>query len=188
MKNLTDISDNNNNLKKEENPYRYKDFYNLCYQKFIQYKHNSSQKIINFNHNNEIQQNNNYKNDGRKIVYEKINVIQKSQYELRSNIRLEINKNNNQKIDLIKKEEKRKEEKRKEEIKKEEIKYIKGPTIIRNVGEGNFNNQCHRAIYRYQNLLKQSNDYSIQNLINKDFKDEKFGPRIILPKKLMMSN
>jgi len=56
------------------------------------------------------------------------------------------------------------------------------------VGEGNFNNQCHRAIYRYQNLLKQSNDYSIQNLINKDFKDEKFGPRIILPKKLMMSN
>ena len=152
MKNLTDISDNNNNLKKEENPYRYKDFYNLCYQKFIQYKmqkHNSSQKIINFNHNNEIQQNNNYKNDGRKIVYEKINVIQK---------------------------------------KGEERKYIKGPTIIRNVGEGNFNNQCHRAIYRYQNLLKQSNDYSIQNLINKDFKDEKFGPRIILPKKLMMSN
>ena len=68
----------------------------------------------------------------------------------------------------------------------EERKYIKGPSIVKCVGEGNFNNQCHKAILQYQNLLKYSNDYSIQNLINKDFKDNRNGPRIILPKKMMM--
>ena len=66
-------------------------------------------------------------------------------------------------------------------------KYIKGPSIIRSVGEGNFNNQCHREIIKYQNLLNyNNNDYSIQNLVNKDFKDNKIGPRIILPKKMIM--
>ena len=66
----------------------------------------------------------------------------------------------------------------------EERKYIKGPSIVRSVGEGNFNNQCHREIIKFQNLLNYNNN--IQNLINKDFKDNKIGLRIILPKKMIM--
>ena len=149
--NLGNLADNNiNNLNKIENNInkKYKDFYNLYYQKFLQNKmqnSNNSKKTINFNINNDIQNNN---NDKRRIIYEKINVIQKQG---------------------------------------EERKYIKGPSIVRSVGEGNFNNQCHREIIKYQNLLNyNNNDYSIQNLINKDFKDNKIGPRIILPKKMIM--
>ena len=149
--NLTDINDNINNNNKNNSNKKYKDFYNFYYQKFLNEKMrnpNNSQKILNFNHINGISKlNNNYKNDGRKIIYEKINVVQKQG---------------------------------------EERKYIKGPSIVKCVGEGNFNNQCHKAILQYQNLLKYSNDYSIQNLINKDFKDDRNGPRIILPKKMMM--
>ena len=149
--NLTDINDNINNNNKNNSNKKYKEFYNFYYQKFLNEKMrnaNNSQKIINFNHINGIgKPNNNYNNDGRKIIYEKINVVQKQG---------------------------------------EERKYIKGPSIVKCVGEGNFNNQCHKAILKYQNLLKFSNDYSIQNLINKDFKDDRNGPRIILPKKMMM--
>ena len=157
--NLTDINDNyNNNNNNNNNKYKYntnkkyKDFYHLYYQKFMQEKlknSNNSQKIINFNKNNDVGRKNNHKQDGRKIIYEKIKVIQKQG---------------------------------------EERKYIKGPSYVREVGEGNFNNECHRAILKYQNMLINSNDYSIQNIINKDFKNDKAGPRIIIPKKMIMSN
>ena len=64
--------------------------------------------------------------------------------------------------------------------------------MVRSVGEGNFNNQCHREIIKYQNFLKYNNnnndDYSIQNFISKDFKDNQIGPRIILPKKMIMES
>ena len=154
---LTDINDNNynyNNINKDNvnSNKKYKDFYNLYYQKFIQEKlknYNNSKKVINFNQNNENGRNNNYKYDGRKIVYEKIKVIHKQG---------------------------------------EERKYIKGPSYVKCVGEGNVNNQCHRAILRYQNMLNNNNDYSIQNFINKDFKNDKTGPRIIIPKKMIISN
>ena len=69
----------------------------------------------------------------------------------------------------------------------EERKYIKGPSYVRCVGEGNVNNQCHRAILKYQNMLNNNNDYSIQNFI-KDCKNDKTGPRIIIPKKMIISN
>ena len=145
--------ENNNNINIKENSNKYKDFYNLYYKRFIQNKmknHNNSQKILNYNHNNDIQNNNNHKNNSRRIVYEKIDVIQN---------------------------------------KGEERKYIKGPSIVRSVGEGNINNQCHKEIIKYQNFLNlNNNNYSIQNLINKDFKDDKIGPRIILPKKMIMAN
>ena len=155
--NLTEITDkfNNNIIKNKDNiDKKYKDFYNLYYQKFLQDKlknQKNHQKVINFNKNNDIgYENKNYNNNMRKVVYEKINVIQKNG---------------------------------------EERKYIKGPAIIRNVGEGNINNQCHREILKYQNnYSKYNSDYSIQNLINKDFKDDKTGPRVILPKKMVMSN
>ena len=67
-------------------------------------------------------------------------------------------------------------------------KYIKGPAIIRNIRTGNYHNQCHKEIFKCQNSLKinSSNDYSIQNFINKENKDEKIGPRVILPKKMIV--
>ena len=152
--NLRNITDNNNilgsNIKDNNLNKRYKDFYDLYYQKFLRNKmqnHIGSKKKINFNQNNGIQNNNK-----RKIIYEKINVVQKQG---------------------------------------EERKYIKGASVVRSVGEGNFNNQCHREIIKYQNFLKYNkynDDYSIQNLISKDFKDNKIGPRIILPKKMIMEN
>ena len=147
--NITEITDNIN-IKNN-----YKDFYNIYYQKFLQDKlknHKIPQKIVNFNKNYNINDNEKlvYNNgNNRKVIYEKISVINK---------------------------------------KGEERKYIKGPAIVRNIGEGNMNNKCHREILKYQNLLKYNNDYSIQNFMNKDYKDDKSGPRIILPKKMMISN
>ena len=162
--NLTEINDNFNSKKNNNNiittnnnnsSKKYKEFYNFYYHKFLNEKmknSNNSQKIINFNRliekrRNNININNNNNNEGRKVIYEKINVVQNQG---------------------------------------EERKYIKGPSIVRCIGEGNFNNQCHKAIIKYQNILKYHNDYSIQNLINKDFRNDKTGPRIILPKKMMM--
>ena len=152
LRNITDNNNNNNNIivsniKDNNSNKRYKDFYDLYFQKYLQNKmqnHNGAKKAINFNQNNGIQNNNK-----RKIIYEKINVVQKQG---------------------------------------EERKYVKGASIVRSVGEGNFNNQCHREIIKYQNFLKynNNNDYSIQNLISKDFKENKIGPRIILPKKMIM--
>ena len=155
LRNIT-TTDNNNiigsNIKESNLNKRYKDFYDLYYQNFLRNKmqnHIGSKKAINFNQNNGIQNNNR-----RKIIYEKINVVQKQG---------------------------------------EERKYIKGASVVRSVGEGNFNNQCHREIIKYQNFLKYNNnnnndDYSIQNFISKDFKDNKIGPRIILPKKMIMES
>ena len=155
FRNIT-TTDNNNiigsNIKESNLNKRYKDFYDLYYQNFLRNKmqnHIGSKKAINFNQNNGIQNNNR-----RKIIYEKINVVQKQG---------------------------------------EERKYIKGASVVRSVGEGNFNNQCHREIIKYQNFLKYNNnnnndDYSIQNFISKDFKDNKIGPRIILPKKMIMES
>ena len=159
INNLTDITDNNNinnnSIKNSENiTKKYKDFYNLYYQKFLEDKlknYKKPQRIINFSQNNDFGKGNIIcnNNEGRKVVYEKINVVQRHG---------------------------------------EERKYIKGPAIVRNVGEGNIKNQCHREILKYQNLLRYNNDYSIHNFINKDFKDDKTGPRIIIPKKMMISN
>ena len=153
--NLTEILDNNNNYYNNIKN-NYKEFYNIYYQKFLHDKvknHKNPQRIINFNKNNNINDNDKiiYNNNAnnRRVVYQRINVINK---------------------------------------KGEERKYVKGPPIVRNVGEGNINNKCHREIFKYQNLLKYNNDYSIQNFINKDYKDDKSGPRIILPKKMMISN
>ena len=65
-------------------------------------------------------------------------------------------------------------------------KYIKGPSIIRNIRGGNYNNQCHREIFKYQNSLKMKNDYSIHNFVNKESREDKNGPRVIIPKKMIM--
>ena len=111
--NITEITDNNN-IKNN-----YKDFYNIYYQKILQDKlknHKIPQKIANFNKNYNINDNEKvvYNNgNNRKVIYEKINVINK---------------------------------------KGEERKYIKGPAIVRNIGEGNMNNKCHREILKYQTV------------------------------------
>ena len=68
-------------------------------------------------------------------------------------------------------------------------KYIKGPSIIRNIRGANFHRQCQKEAFKCQNSLKinNSNDYSIHNFINKENKDDKIGPRVILPKKMIVA-
>ena len=88
-------------------------------------------------------------NDCRKIVYEKINIVNNSG---------------------------------------EGKKYIKGPSIVRNIRGGNYNNQCHKEIIKYQLNNNNINDYSIQNFIKKEKKDDKTGPRVIMPKKMLVGN
>ena len=142
-KNLTEIYDLRNQRNKSNNN-KYKDLYHIYYQKYIDNKIKNNQNKINKNNYN---QNEFGTNDNqRKIIYEKINIVQKNG---------------------------------------ESRKYIKGPAIIRIVGKGNLNNQIHKEIFKNQNIL---NEYSIQSMNNKEYKFEKCGPRIILPKKMIIPN
>jgi hypothetical protein len=142
-KNLTEIYDLRNQRNKPNNN-KYKDLYHIYYQKYIDNKIKNNQNKINKNNYN---QNEFGTNDNqRKIIYEKINIVQKNG---------------------------------------ESRKYIKGPAIIRIVGKGNLNNQIHKEIFKNQNIL---NEYSIQSMNNKEYKFEKCGPRIILPKKMIIPN
>ena len=146
-KNLTEIYD----LSNQRNNFisnKYKDFYHLYYQKYIDRKAKNGQIKINLNRNNCIQNDLGKNQNCRKIIYEKINIIQKNG---------------------------------------EERQYIKGPPIIRTVGKGNLNNLLHRERLKDQYLINNI-DYSIHNMNSKDFKYEKNGPRIILPKKMIMPN
>ena len=68
---------------------------------------------------------------------------------------------------------------------KEGIKYIKGPSIIKNIRNGNENNK--KETLKYQNLLKNNNsininskDFSLQNFIKKEFQEEKIGKKLSL--------
>ena len=63
-----------------------------------------------------------------------------------------------------------------------EYKYQKGPAKIKYVGEGNYYNQCHKAIIK-NNLGINNKNYGIQNLFSNSTK-QKNGPRIILPNKM----
>ena len=63
-----------------------------------------------------------------------------------------------------------------------EYKYQKGPAKIKYVGEGNYYNQCHKAIIK-NNLGNNNKNYGIQNLFSNATK-QKNGPRIILPNKM----
>ena len=150
--NINDISDNyiSNKIDSEK---KYKNFNKIYYQKFIdEKKRNSKNKITNTNQS----QCASYINPGynsnncRKIIYEKINIINNSG---------------------------------------EGKKYIKGPSIIRNIRGANFHRQCQKEAFKCQNSLKinNSNDYSIHNFINKENKDDKIGPRVILPKKMIVA-
>ena len=155
-------NENKNNLT-EINDNNNKEYSNKKYREIFNfyYKIFLNDKLRNSNNNNNYQKNINFnqKNEiGEKINYNKDN--RKVTYE---------------KIKILQNQ-------------GEERKYIKGPSIIRCVGEGNMNNKCHRAIFKYHNMLKNINDYSIQNLNNKEFKDDKIGPRIILPKKMLIPN
>ena len=147
---INDITDNYISNKNDSEK-KYNNYYKIYYQKFVDEKMQNNKNRINSNQNQYINDmNNGYNsNDCRKIVYEKINII-----------------NNGG----------------------EGKKYIKGPSIIRNIRGGNYHNQCHKEIYKYQNSLKNniSNDYSIHNFIKKENKDDKIGPRVILPKKMIV--
>ena len=155
--------ENINNLTDINNNYNNKENSNKKYKEFFNFYYQKfmQDKLRNLNNNNNYPKNIHYNQNNEligNINYNKEN--RKVTYE---------------KIKIL-------------QNKGEERKYIKGPSIVRCIGEGNIHNQCHRAIFKYQNMLNNINDYSIQNLNNKDFKDEKIGPRIILPKKMMILN
>ena len=67
---------------------------------------------------------------------------------------------------------------------KEGVKYIKGLSNIRNNRIGDENNKNNKDILKYQNLLKNnsininSNDYSLQNFIKKEFQEDKIGIKL----------
>ena len=67
---------------------------------------------------------------------------------------------------------------------KEGVKYIKGLSNIRNIRIGDENNKNNKDILKYQNLLKNnsininSNDYSLQNFIKKEFQEDKIGIKL----------
>ena len=71
---------------------------------------------------------------------------------------------------------------------KEGTKYVKGPSMIKNIRkENNINKQYNKEVSNYKNILKKGNnkdDYSIQNFIIKESKDDKIGPKFILTKKM----
>ena len=148
--NINDISDNYINNKNDSEK-KYNNFYNVYYQKFVDEKLKTKKnKMTNSNQGQYIKSlNNGYNcNDCRKIIYEKIDILNNS---------------------------------------KEGRKYIKGSSMIKHIKKNN-NNQNNKEIFKDKNFLKQNgnnnNDYSIQNFIKKEFKDDKIGPRVILPKKM----
>ena len=152
--NINDISENYISNKNDSEK-KYNNYYNVYFQKYVdEKKKNNKNKIITTNQNQYIKNINNDQNskNGRKIVYEKINIIKNG---------------------------------------KEGRKYIKGPSNIKNVrNDNNNNNQYNKETFQHKNLLKNNNinnkDYSIQNFIKKEFKDDKIGPKVILPKKMAM--
>ena len=148
--NINDIT--NNYISKNDSGKKYNHFYKVYYEKFIDEKLKSNKnKVTNSNPNQNLNSiSKGYSsNDCRKIVYEKINIVNNSG---------------------------------------EGKKYIKGPSIVRNIRGGNYNNQCHKEIIKYQLNNNNINDYSIQNFIKKEKKDDKTGPRVIMPKKMLVGN
>ena len=146
--NINDISDNYF-TNKNDSEKKYNNYYNVYFQKYVDEKMKSNKnKMTNSSQDPYIKSTNNVNNnDGRKIVYEKINIIKNG---------------------------------------KEGRKYIKGPLIIKNIRSEN-NNHCKKQLFKYKNMLKKNNnDYSIQNFIKKELKDDKIGPRVILPKKMSL--
>ena len=146
--NINDISDNYF-TNKNDSEKKYNNYYNVYFQKYVDEKMKSNKnKMTNSSQDPYIKSSNNVNNnDGRKIVYEKINIIKNG---------------------------------------KEGRKYIKGPLIIKNIRSEN-NNHCKKELFKYKNILKKNNnDYSIQNFIKKELKDDKIGPRVILPKKMSL--
>ena len=100
-----------------------------------------------------------------------------------------INNNNSNKIKLennIEENNKRKVIYEKINFQKQghKYKYYKGPAQVRYVGNGNYYNQCHKAIIRNPVILNPSNQFGIQNLRLSGGKMNRNGPRIILPNKM----
>ena len=63
-------------------------------------------------------------------------------------------------------------------------KYFKGPSQVRYVGNGNYYNQCHKAIIKSPVIINPSKQFGIQNLLLSGTKQNRGGPRIIVPNKM----
>ena len=153
--NINDISDNYISNKNESEK-KYNNYYNVYFQKYVDEKKKNN------------------KNNKNKMTN-----INQNQYIKSINNRQNSNDDRKifyEKINIIKND-------------KEGRKYIKGPSNIQKVRIDKKNNKCNKEIFKYKNLLKKNNsinnkDYSIQNFIKKEFKDDKTGPKFILPKKM----
>ena len=182
------INDNNNNYKYNNllNPYNnnyynnynqfYKDFINhLSLKKLKEENSNNNNKIENYNYinnkENKDNKDNNYNGNKLNVNYERPYIIKNNKF----NNDIEINENNKRKVIY---------EKINFQKQGNKYEYSKGPSQVRYVGNGNYYNQCHKAIIRNPIIINPAKQFGIQKLLLSGGKQNKGGPRIILPKNM----
>ena len=171
--------DNINNKNYIRNPFQnnyynnYNQFYKDYFKNFLNYislkkqKEENNTNLINNKNENKIENKYNYNKPNEN--YEKPFIISD---KFRINNEKEENKRKviYEKIDYQKQGNK--------------YKYSKGPTQVRYVGNGNYYNQCHKAIIKNPIIINPAKQYGIQNLMSSVGKQNRSGPRIILPKNM----
>ena len=186
---------NNNNMNYLRNPnnnnyYNYNQYYKEYFNNFMNHLLKKQKEENNINSINKYE-NNNYNNKNSKDYYIKDNINK--------------NKNNNNNIRLSQPRDKpylisnkfiinnENDEKNKRKVIYEKInfqkqgnkyKYFKGPSQVRYVGNGNYYNQCHKAIIKSPVIINPSKQFGIQNLLLSGTKQNRGGPRIIVPNKM----
>ena len=150
------------------NPYNnnYYNNYNQFYKDFINHlslKKLKEEKITNNKYNNDINNQN---------TNEKPYIINSDKLKNDEN-----NENNRRKVIY---------EKINFNKKGNKYEYFRGPTQIRYVGNGNYYNQCHKAIINNPVIINPAKQFGIQNLLISGGKQNRNGPRIILPKNMFV--
>ena len=159
--NLLNPYNNNNNYYYNNYNQFYKDFINHLSLKKLKEEKNRNNK-----YNNDTNTNNNNKNNN----YEKPYIINHNKFKID-----EINENNKRKVIY---------EKINFHKQGDKYEYFKGPAQIRYVGNGNYYNQCHKAVIKNPVIIIPAKQYGIQNLLLSGGKPNRNGPRIILPKNM----
>ena len=178
----------NNNYQRNYN--NYNEYYKEYFNNFMNYLLKKQKEESNNYYNNKydpnikpdknISHNYNYNNSHNPIK----SYIQSKQEQYL------INNNNSNKIKIennIEGNNKRKVIYEKINLQKQgnKYRYYKGPAQVRYVGNGNYYNQCHKAIIRNP-IIVPSNQFGIQNLRISGGKLNRNGPRIILPNKMFV--
>ena len=157
---------NNNLLNPYNNNNYYYNNYNQFYQDFINHlslKKLKEEKNTNIKYNNDINNQN---------TNEKPYIINSDKLKIDEN-----NENNRRKVIY---------EKINFNKKGNKYEYSRGPTQIRYVGNGNYYNKCHKAIINNPVIINPAKQFGIQNLIISGGKQNRNGPRIILPKNMFV--